>query len=197
MDCSFEDCSKGARSRKQGSLCQGHEAQQRKGRKLSSLSFQRRDPIIQGPIVYIPLFNGDNAIIDVEYLPLITGRNWNLSKAGYVQSRKSGITSKLHQIIMPGTVKIDHINRDKLYNRRVNLRSVSHSQSVGNTGPHKGRPYKGITRNYRGKWIAKLQGKYLGSFEKKEEAAMAYDKAAFILWGKYAYLNFPNEIYDE
>lgn len=55
---------------------------------------------------------------------------------------------KLHHLII-GTKEsfvIDHINRNPLDNRRVNLRFVTAQQNKFNSGPQEGRRYKGVYR---------------------------------------------------
>ena len=50
----------------------------------------------------------------------------------------------------------------------------------------------------RGKWIAQIkagdQPRRIGRFDDEEDAARAYDAAAWAAWGVEAYLNFPEEI---
>lgn len=58
---------------------------------------------------------------------------------------------------------------------------------------------KGVTLYRRtGRWMAQIRthGAYkcIGYFPTPEEAAMAYDKAAFEAWGFDCYLNFPDRI---
>lgn len=52
------------------------------------------------------------------------------------------------------------------------------------------RPWKAVI-HYHSKTF------YLGSYQKKEEAARAYDKAARKIWGDAAVTNFPKEQADE
>jgi len=45
-------------------------------------------------------------------------------------------------------------------------------------------------KDCQNKHLAKVGGKYLGSYLTKKEAAMAYDKGATAKWGEYAKTNF-------
>lgn len=78
---------------------------------------------------------------------------------------------------------VDHINHDKLDNRKSNLRIVTHSQNVSNKPKQANNTsgYKGVTYYKRTKrWMAqvKIEGKYkcIGYFSTPEEAAAAYDE---------------------
>jgi hypothetical protein len=69
---------------------------------------------------------------------------------------------------------VDHINRDKLDNRKSNLRFVDASESSSNTARRGRSGLRGVYRHKTGRWYAKAQvrGKmhYLGTYETSEEA---------------------------
>ncbi len=58
-----------------------------------------------------------------------------LNKDGYAQGKLGGITFLLHRFVIEankGDPIVDHINGDKLDNRRINLRFVTSSQNAQN-----------------------------------------------------------------
>ena len=105
----------------------------------------------------------------------------------------------LHRLLLdpPDGMDIDHVNRDGLDNRRVNLRVCTRSQNNANSPPRPGcsSQFKGVSwHKARSKWHAKGKngsGKnlHLGCFTDEHEAAHAYDEHAVATWGAFAWLN--------
>lgn len=90
---------------------------------------------------------------------------------------------------------IDHIDGNGLNNCRANLRPANHSLNAMNTKKRLGTTskYKGVSKLSHGKWKAQIylnqKAFYLGCFNTEEEAALAYNQKAIILFGTYARLN--------
>lgn len=145
----------------------------------------------------IDLTQGKKAIIDYEDYSNISQSSWCFDASnGYPVSRIKGTRVRLHRFLLKpreGEL-IDHINRDKLDNRRSNLRIVDAKTNVRNRGTNKNNTsgFRGVIK-FRGKWRAQITPNYkfidLGLYETAKKAALAYNAAASTLLGKDAFLN--------
>lgn len=102
----------------------------------------------------------------------------------------------LHRMLTnaPKHLQVDHINGNKLDNRMINLRICTNKSNNRNKKAYKGK-YKGVYFDKkRNKWCSQITKNRkvttVGScFETAELAALAYNKVAKKLHGKYAYQN--------
>jgi len=158
----------------------------------------------------LDLINTDKkAIVDEEDFEKIlsVSKFWSLSPEGYVRTRSHlGITWNkksthivLHRFLMKFPEKgifVDHINRNKLDNRKQNLRLVNTSQNTINCVK-----FKGLTSKYKGVCLDKNTGlyvsricvnghrKYGGQFTKEVDAAKKSNELYKKFHGEYAVLN--------
>lgn len=156
----------------------------------------------------IPLPQGKFALVDDEDFETLAQFRWGISN-GYATRRLKRKTlpcgkrvqcdQKMHRLIMgePKGRQIDHINENKLDNRKENLRIATAGQNRCNITKKKNNTsgFKGVVWDKdRQKWISQIRSKSknhsLGRFKTKEEAALAYDVAATKLHGEFAKLNF-------
>lgn len=116
-----------------------------------------------------------------------------------IPGAKSQKHESMHKFILgtnPDGKIIDHIDGDGLNNQRSNLRFATKAENCRNA-----RPAKGKYSKYKGVWFNKLEGKYmagimvnrkpisLGYFDDEVKAAIAYNEAAIMHHGEFAFIN--------
>ena len=144
------------------------------------------------------------ALIDDEDYPIVSRFAWYIDSTGYAKTclrdDKKKVEIRLHKLIMGTNVscklQIDHINRNRLDNRKENLRYCTIAENRRNRSKSNGiSKYKGVSWDKeRAKWYASIKYNYkniyLGRHDNEITAAQAYDKKAKELFGEFAAPNF-------
>ena len=138
-------------------------------------------------------------MVDEDDFDCLSETKWCISHYGYAVGMHNKIYTYMHRLILnaPTNLEVDHINRDRIDNRKANLRLCNKSQQQANSVSSK----KTKTSKYKGvrwkkdikKWGASIKHNYkpigLGVYVSEEDAARAYDKAAKKIFGEFARTN--------
>lgn len=153
----------------------------------------------------IKLTKNKYAIVDDEDFNYLASFNWHYKVCGYAAKKAPrngghGDTILMHRFII-GENKIkdkvvDHINGDKLDNRKSNLRICTFQENQMNKKKHKTNEnkYKGVYFHKRDKlWYSCITCDYkqhfLGYTDTEVESVLNYNKKAKELFGEFANLN--------
>ena len=139
-------------------------------------------------------FKGGVVLVDADDIPALAPYRWrsvvcNRTRSGeytYVVRGPANGMNFIHRFLTqaPDGLVVDHLNGDRLDNRKCNLRVCTHQQNmvnrkfpVNNTSG-----YRGVSWSARhGKWRAGIKrfGKtrHLGFFEDRQQASAAYERA--------------------
>lgn len=133
-----------------------------------------------------PKYPNQFAIVDDRDFELLNQWKWRTHSKGYAIRMVGRTVIYMHRLInnTPEGMETDHINRDKLDNRRSNLRSVSGTKNKINTGlwRHNTSGYKGVTWNKKlKKWQLQIgiesKNILIGYFEDIRDASLARTEA--------------------
>lgn len=136
------------------------------------------------------------AIIDYDDLSKLSSYKWTLSKQGYAKSRIGEQCILMHRIIMDCPLKmvVDHVNHNKLDNRKNNLRVCTVQQNLFNSklmskskSGVKGVSYNKILKRWQAYITLNYKKVHIGWYSNKEEAEKARRDFEIIYQGEYAY----------
>lgn len=143
---------------------------------------------------YLP--DGTQFLIDAEDISLVSKNHWYVNGGGYLfrRDRKTREPFKLHRVILglssDSDMVVDHINHNKLDNRKCNLRVVTQAENCMNNIQKCSN-----TIGYTGVKLSKSGRSFISRIEKGgvkyellrssciEDAAQAYNVAADYLFG--------------
>ena len=132
----------------------------------------------------IKLTKGKFALVDNKDFDWLNQWTWCLNSNGYavrdVGGRKNKKRILMHRLLnkTPKGLSTDHVNRNKLDNRKSNLRTVTQSQNILNAKLSKNNKsgYNGVTW-YKNRWVARIKinykSIYLGRYKSLKEAVLA------------------------
>lgn len=138
-------------------------------------------------------------LLDAEDIELVKPFQWCINGNGYVTSGAGNTQVIMHRLIMgvKDNSLVDHANRNPLDNRKCNLRLCDKRGNLFNFGARSDNScgYRGVRKHCSGKYTAQIafKGKayHIGCYDAAESAANAYDSAASVIAGEFAWRNLP------
>ena len=150
-----------------------------------------------------------NVIVDDDKWHKLSNITWNMnSVTKYIETKINKTNIRMHQMVFDEEYDkdnyiIDHINHIRHDNRRINLRlntlsgnSHNKSKSKNKSSQYKGVNYSKNDKRWRAVIYHENKEYNLGLYGNEHEAAIAYNKKAIDLYGKFANLNLVPETFE-
>lgn len=193
--CSVEGCTNKHYAK---GYCNKHYNQMRQFGEIIRTKYDSNEFIIHEDYAEMLLYDRkgnpiNKTLIDLDCIEILKQYKWHMI-GPYVSALINGSETLIHRFLMNPSddMEVDHINRNKLDNRRNNLRICTHQENDWNklTKSNNKSGYSGVKQKDNGKWIATLitnkKSKHLGTFDTYEEAVEARKKAEKEYFGDYA-----------
>lgn len=189
-------CGKECKQLRRG-MCEKHYKQFIRYGECKRTKYDPNEIIEYDDYAEVIIYNRDckekaRTLIDLEDIDKVKQYKWNLNAREYVYTDSTNIL--LHRLIMncPDDKVVDHINHNKLDNRKSNLRICTQQQNSKNRSICS-KNTSGITGVWWykpcGKWCAQITYNkkriHLGLFDTLEEATQARKQAEIDLFGEY------------
>lgn len=154
----------------------------------------------------IPLTQSKVALVDDRDYDFLSAFKWVAQKEEktWYAAKRVWIGNKwtlalMHRMILGfPKIEVDHRDGNGLNNQRDNLRIATKGQNQHNRrlGKNNKSGFKGVYPRH-GKWFSQIScnnvQRHLGSFDRAEDAAKAYDAEAIKLFGEFARTNFTHK----
>ena len=151
---------------------------------------------IVGDVLKITTAKGQEILADAEEVDKLSRYSWCVSAQGYAVANIRGKVVKINRYILGldncnGKI-VDHINRNKLDNRKVNLRFCTQKENARNMTVAKNSKTQvlGVRKTKHGKYnvriVADRKEHHIGNFETIEDAIVARQKAEIKYHGRFA-----------
>ena len=139
---------------------------------------------------HIPVLNLDGpdctAVVDLSDSERVRQHHWMIVR-GYPSTKLHNRWLTMHKLIMGDApargLSVDHMDRDRLNNRRSNLRWATLKEQCRNRGSSRRKHHElagiiGVSKSRSGKYTARFRGKHGGTFVSVLEAATKYNEMA-------------------
>ena len=196
--CRVDKCNHEVTRYPKAGLCDKHYVQLYKhGRVLNRTNRDPNEIIEHEDYAEIVLYNKkqeevSRALIDLEDIDKVKDLKWYMDDRGYAFNGKKRIL--LHRLVMdcPDDMIVDHINHNRLDNRKCNLRICTQHQNSMNQNKRSNNTsgYTGVLWDKaKNKWMARIKVNYkqifLGYYDTLEKAIEVRKQAEIKYFGEY------------
>lgn len=194
--CSVEDCEKNSEAQFNGlPYCNKHwlrlynngSIERKQRARTNTYDFSNEDYVI------IITKKNEEILVDKEDFDKIKQWSWCVSKQGYAVANINHIVTKINHVIFPQIKhKVqDHINGNKLDNRKCNIRYCTPTENSRNCGVPKNSStgVTGVVKTRNNTYMARImvdrKEMYIGIYKTFEEAVKARQEAEKKYFGEY------------